>query len=262
MNRPNAELMAAYGTDLYFLEKSGAIEEAARLLAPVASIAFAGADKAHQEELVAAAEAMNAAFRELEHEKVQQIAAGFKGASVLAPELQKVAQNVGRKLAQEAPDLEKDALVGLLGQGMGMLGRGLGTLGKSLGWGATGAVGRGGLAQGVGGGLRQIGAGLRGQGVALQRGAAAAAPALAGAATAAAPAAAKGAGLLGGKPLISGLTKAKLGLGALGLGLGYAGYKGLQSARDYMMIPTAQERYGGFGLRPMGGVNEYGYPQA
>lgn len=54
-------------------------------------------------------------------------------------------------------------------------------------------------------------------------------------------------------------TKALLGAGALGVG--YAGYKGLQTARDYMMMPTG---YSGAGRNPYGpqvyhDVNQYGY---
>lgn len=54
--------------------------------------------------------------------------------------------------------------------------------------------------------------------------------------------------------------KATLGLGAAGLG--YAGLKGAQTARDYMMIPSqGGSRWGAYGQRPPTGVNEYGYAQ-
>jgi hypothetical protein len=48
-----------------------------------------------------------------------------------------------------------------------------------------------------------------------------------------------------------------LGLGALGLG--YAGLKGAQATRDYMMMPSHATRYGQYGPRPAAGVSQYGY---
>lgn len=55
--------------------------------------------------------------------------------------------------------------------------------------------------------------------------------------------------------------KAVLGLGAAGLA--YGGYKGLQSARDYMMIPsyTGGMNWGGYGMPLRRDVNQYGYTQ-
>ena len=54
-------------------------------------------------------------------------------------------------------------------------------------------------------------------------------------------------------------TKALLGAGIAGTG--YVGYKGLQTARDYMMMPShgAANSWGGSGLAPAGSVTEYGY---
>jgi hypothetical protein len=43
-------------------------------------------------------------------------------------------------------------------------------------------------------------------------------------------------------------------------GTGYAGYKGLQTAKDYMMQPSyMSSSWGPPGMMPTGGVNEYGY---
>lgn len=53
-------------------------------------------------------------------------------------------------------------------------------------------------------------------------------------------------------------TKALAG-GAV-LGTGYVGYKGLQTARDYMMQPTyASQAWGGYGMAPPSSVGPYGY---
>jgi len=50
-----------------------------------------------------------------------------------------------------------------------------------------------------------------------------------------------------------------LGLGALA-GTGYVGYKGLQTARDYMMMPTyTSQAWGGYGAGPAHQVGPYGY---
>jgi hypothetical protein len=82
--------------------------------------------------------------------------------------------------------------------------------------------------------------------------------AAAGAAAATAPAAAAP-----GKTLMQRLkpgwkTKATLAAGTLGAG--YAGYKGLQAAKDYMMAPTyTSQAWGGYGMSPQGDLNQFGY---
>ena len=43
------------------------------------------------------------------------------------------------------------------------------------------------------------------------------------------------------------------------LGAGYAGFKGLQATRDYMMTPTSQERQARYGPAPAANVNRYGH---
>jgi len=84
----------------------------------------------------------------------------------------------------------------------------------------------------------------------------AAAPAAGAAAGAAAPAAAAAKS----KPWMSLKTKAKIGVGAAGLGAGYLGYKALQTGRDYMMQPQQTGgAYGHYGPPVAHDVNPYGY---
>lgn len=96
------------------------------------------------------------------------------------------------------------------------------------------------------------------------------APAVAPAAAAAAPAAASAVPAAAAKPGQSALgkawqavkpgwkTKALIGAGALGTG--YVGLKGLQAARDYMMMPTySSQAWGGYGMAPAAQVGPYGY---
>lgn len=268
---PNPELMHLYGTDLYFLEKNGSLPGVLSVLAPLASMGLAHHESQRAAQQQQEAEIMNYMFRQAEHQRLQQTIAGLKGASA-REEYIKIAENVGRRLAHQTRDelaalmekaasgaelteLEKEALIGagLLAKGLGALGRGLGSAGKSLGWGATGTIGRGGLAQTIGTKMRTAGAGLRTKGLQLA-GTKAAPAAAAGAAAPAAAAASKA------KPLIGWGTKAKIGLGALGLGAGYAGYKGLQAAKDYMMQPTAASTWGHHTPGPPANVNQFGYP--
>lgn len=261
METPHPELMEFYGTDIYFLEKSGALSlgqlTALQVAAPAAFMAVASSDKAHREKLLAEAEAMNQAFRWVEKRRMAAVSAGFKGASALSPELTKVAEGIGRRLAQdteaelnrimekhasgaELTEFEKEALIGGLLKGFGKM---LGGAGKAIGGTGGLKVGRGGMMQGIGGKLRSLGAGARKSGLMQQS-------------IKAAPAAAAA---KKGKGLLSFGTKAKLlGTGALALG-GYGAYKGMQAGRDYMMTPTSQERMGRYGAAPAHNVNQYGY---
>jgi hypothetical protein len=84
----------------------------------------------------------------------------------------------------------------------------------------------------------------------------AAAPAAGAAAGAAAPATAAAKS----KPWLSWKTKAKIGVGAAGLGAGYLGYKALQTGRDYMIQPQQTGgAYGHYGPPVAHDVNPYGY---
>ena len=129
--------------------------------------------------------------------------------------------------------------------------------------------------QATGGGLQRAGAGLErktmqqalkapkvptGQ-VAASRSAGpyrTAAKPQAGASVASAPAAAAEA-TGKAKPLLSGMTKAKLLGGAGLLGAGYVGYKGLQAVRDYMMVPSGAHQQWGYGSPLRHNITPYGY---
>ena len=192
--------MARYGTDAYYLEKTGAISPG--LLRGVAGLAFLGvytADNKSQEELLAAAEEMNQLFRLQEERHMRGVIEGFSGEKRAHPESIELAAGIGRRLAHEH--------VKQAGMGASILAAAsklLGGLGK--------------------------------------------------AAPGAAEAVAKA------KPLVSGLTKAKVGLGAAGLGTAYAGLKGAQTARDYMMIPSGASRWGAHAPPVHSRVSQYGYP--
>ena len=98
--------------------------------------------------------------------------------------------------------------------------------------------------------LQRTGGWLQGKGQALQQAGSAKAPAAAiqAAAPAAAPAAAGAS-----KPL---LNRGKLLAGGALAGAGYVGFKGMQTARDYMMAPSHHAT-----APIMQNVNEFGYPQ-
>jgi len=284
--------MELYGTDLFYLEKIGSLSSTAvsllRGAAAAGSVALAHHDSVHRDEVVAEAEAMNQAFRALEEARMAQVIGGLKGeikqaSALLDPEVLKIAEAVGRSLAHEE---EKRA--GIASTVMGALGAVGGALKKvpslfTTGTGKMNAA-RSAVGDAVKPGLmnrmmQPFSATARLEGAAGQAGlgslkpaataaAAGAVPAAASAATpvaaAAVPAAAEAA--TKSKPLISGWTKAKIGLGgaaALGVaGTGYAGYKGLQGARDFMMQPAhSGGQWGQFGPIPQANVNSSGYTQ-
>lgn len=176
------------------------------------------------------------------------------------------------------------ALAGGAGRLLGAGGKAMGSAGRAVTQGLTGTARLNNAVQkadGVAGFTRalrpsvstQAGTTLRGVGVQAQGAAktlqglgqrasqagtgmlAKAAPAAAQAAPAVATASAAS------KPLIGMGTKAKLlgaGLAAGGL---YAGYKGLQSAKDYMMQPSGTATFGGPTPGLMHNVNQWGQPQ-
>lgn len=183
----------------------------------------------------------------------------FKGGSV------KRAEDVGKLMAKHASDrelteMEKEALgLGMLGKAVGGVGKMVSGVGKGLRKGFTStsrltnamkmsdegaAFARAvkpGLRQRTGGLFTRAGRGTQRAGIKMQR--AATAPAAAGAV--AAPVAA--AATKKSKPIIGLGTKAKI-LGGVGLaGAGYLGYKGLQTTRDYMMIPSYSSQRWGYG---------------
>lgn len=144
MSEPNTALMELYGTDAYYLQKCGAISPAAyaalRALAGTAGFALARSDEARREQLLLEAQLMNQRFRRLQAERMRATVEGFGGpydaaaavkvSSALDPRLVKIAEDLGRRLAQE--EMDKEALnIGQIAGG-----------GKKLWGGLVGAVGR------------------------------------------------------------------------------------------------------------------------
>jgi hypothetical protein len=189
-------------------------------------------------------------------------------AGAVTPRSARAFQAIGRGMGKVAPGIGAAGRAtgrGLLRAGAAT-GRGIGRAGAATGrgvWRATAATGRAAGRAGMATGRAALGAG-RATGRAAKRlfarPAAGAGRAAAPAAAAAKPAVTEAAkATTKRKPLLSWKTKGKiLGAGALGLG-GYAGYKGLQTTRDYMMQPTyASNAWGGQGQMP-GQLSQYGY---
>jgi hypothetical protein len=250
MDTPNPELMSLYGTDTYYLEKVGAISprmrEAIMAAAGGASIGAYQDDASHREQVLLEAEIMNRKLRAMEAYRMSSVVASLGGdaqASIAAgheapvisavklssmdPELFALAERSGRSLVKHAG----------MGGGLGLLGSAANAIKGVFG-------GGGGVSKKITGALAKPKANPM------------AAPLKAGAEQVA-----KGPVK---KPLISTGTKAKIGLGVAGAGLaagtGYAGYKGLQATRDYMMQPSQQGagQWGGYGPQPVSNVNQYG----
>lgn len=197
-----------------------------RMLAVPASVGMAAANSSRMHQVVAEAEAMNLQLRQLEAAKMQPVKDGFKGAAARADEM-------GRKLAQaeHAKTAQVRLLEGVTAEDLDKVAAFLGGL----------------MAPGT---RRLIGAadkaGIAAAGIPKPSPMAAAIP------TPKMPAGSP-------KPLIGMGTKMKV-LGGLGLaGAGYAGYKGLQATRDYMMVPTQQTQNWGFGgPQVKAGINQWG----
>lgn len=225
------------------------------------------------------------------------IAAAFepvKISSELDPKLRKIAQSSGRLLLQG--DMRKEALgVGavpgalksLLGGAKGLFGRATQRAGRGL-MGPTGrlaeeAGGQLTRTQRIGQSVAQRGAGLAERGAATQavgreamtqaklprweRAGVLSPPppqaAVRPGAVAPTPTVAPPAPKPPKKPWLSPSTKIGLGVagaGAIG-GAAYLGGKGITTARDYMMLPSAMggQTWGGYGPVPVHGVNQYGY---
>ncbi len=256
MNTPNPELMRIYETDTYYLEKVGAISprmrDAIMAAAGGASIGAYQDDAAHRQQVLVEAEIMNRKLRAMEAYRMSSVVASLGGnaqASVAAgheapvisavklssmdPELFALAERSGRSLVKHAG----------MGGGLGLLGSAASAVKGFLGGGGgvsskiTGALAKGPKANPMAKTLKKQ----------------------------VLPSVAEGAKK---KPLISTGTKAKIGLGvggaALAAGTGYAGYKGLQATRDYMMKPSQQGvgQWGGYGPQAVSNVNQYGRVQA
>lgn len=289
--------MEAYGTDAYWLEKSGqapsfSLRDAVLLRGGAAAtwMGLAAADKAHREELLQQAEMMNQMFRAEQSRRMAPVHMSLTGktASALSSELTEVAENVGRSLAhqdfEKLGELEKEALFrALLSKGLGMAGKMLGKGGKALGGGAGQAMRRGGAKMRAAGLGRKAAPAPMGLSKATRQGFTKGAPTATGSPWAAkgtqelaqsragqaalqkaktAPAAAAAGAGAKKKPfkLMGTGTKLKLlGAGALGAaGLGTAA--AARTARDYLMMPSAYgSRWGAHGPAPPPGVSSYGY---
>lgn len=231
---PNPVLQARYGTKL---AESPALE----VLRGVLGFGLLHHDQGHQEQLRAEAEAMNQALREREAMKMHATKSELKSPSLVPARVNHEAPPVTAEdagLFYGDADLFKGgsaSVVGRYARGEllspmekaalgGFIGAGL----KGLGAGAKAIGSRLGMG-GVGGALQAAGQGVMG---------------------AVKPAA---------KPLIGLGTKAKL-IGGLGLaGAAYAGYKGLQTTRDYMMTPSYSSPSWGSGFQLQQQPNQYGY---
>lgn len=88
MDTPNPELMHAYGTDAYYLEKVGAFKDVLRLAAPAAWMGLLAHNHAEEERHRAEAEAMNMAMRQAEAERMRPMLQGFFGHDVPRPPAQ------------------------------------------------------------------------------------------------------------------------------------------------------------------------------
>ena len=214
--------MDLYGTDVYFIRKQAAFANADQVLRGIASLGFVAEMANERKNDEELHEQAEAMNEAAEEAEAMRMQQVVNGfkGAEMDPRLVKVAEDIGRRLARQELDKEAGPLEG-----------------------AEAISGAGQKLQGMAAG-GAIASGLKGLTPA------GAAPA----------AAAAGGSLFGGKPLISGLTKAKIGLGALGLGTAYLGYKALKGVKDYMMEPSYPSIYGAHGPRPFTNVNEYGYP--
>lgn len=276
MNGPIPQLLEHYGTHQY-MEKN-AQPPAARIAAGALGFGMMYKDREHQQRMLAEARMMNAIARELEAKKMRATISSLESAEPDtrrinhdAPrgddmdyseygDLFKGGSGIGKFMAKHAAgeltEMDKEALGGgMLGKMVAGAGKMVSGLGKGLRKGftptgrlQTAALSEGaqfaqavqpGLRQRAGQALTRAGRGTQRAGIKMQR---AAVPAVAGTVAKAAPeVAAKS------KPLIGLGTKAKIGLGAGVLGVGYLGAKGVQGARDYMMQPTYSSQQWGHG---------------
>lgn len=303
---PNAELMEMYGTDTYFLEKTGQLPLAARLLTGSASMGLMHADLEHQAEVVRDAEMMNARFRALENARMARSIAALNGGrrSVFAQDMPMADLSTGEEDLADLPKMssaDPDALfqawvvgqylaqadmdkVAFIGGGAAFMktlsGFGTKALDFAKSFSGTAKVRQ--AAQTAGVDIPKVTGATApgGPGIftkvkqwvsptermkAVAEGADL--PNITGAAKATAPAAAPAAvqaAAPASKPLISGWTKAKIGLGLAGAGTlaagGYAATKGAQGFRDYMMVPShGGHAWGHYGPQPAMNVGAGGY---
>jgi hypothetical protein len=200
----------------------------------IAAVLGQQAEAAHDDRVVREAEAMNELLRQHEAIRMAQAKEGFKGAAMMA-NMAEAAQAVGELLAKEGAWP-------------------LGGTGRLVNAARQAGVGPPSLLSRIGAAVSpnaRLGQAIKAEGLT------AAVP------RPAAPVPTPTIPKPGKSPFSIGMgTKAKvLGSAAL-LGAGYAGYKGLQAAKDYMMMPSGSSmNWGQGGPQPMSGVNQYGYPQ-
>lgn len=215
---------------------------ALRFLAAVLSSGAQAAESAHTDQFVAEASLMNERLRAFEHARMQPVRDGFKGAS------NEVADRIGRAFAHR---LEKDANI-LSGAFKAVSGLGKKTLGGLPKPGVTPIPAVTGGATSTPGLLTRLSPNARFNAAAKTEGLISP--------TGAAPTTVPSAPVPKSKPLLGWKSKAAIG-GGLAL-TGYAGYKGLQTAKDYMMMPSqGGAAWGHGGPQPFTGINQFGQPQ-
>jgi hypothetical protein len=243
MSGPRTHLLERFGTLAFYedsLEKRASAGMLLRVLGPAGTAAMMSSMSSSQDRQVQEAQIINRMFRELEARKQRGVVGGLSG--------EMPAMSVQGQAAQQLNQMEGyQRMMSLMNKRAGVLTHAAREAVESMDKEAFGAL--------MAGASKLIGnAGLKTKGItnALKTPKAVAprAPGLGGTQGVAQAAQAR-------KPIIG--MKAKLLAGGAALGAGYAGYKGLQTAKDYMMQPTyATQAWGGSGtLR--GGVNEFGY---
>lgn len=279
MSGPLPELLEAYGTRDYHMRKqagivgdlssmwanrimygkagtpmlSAATQLATELAPPAAFLGFMHRANRQDAELMAEARMMNQQFQEEEHARMAGTISAFGGGSggypgvawdgeqklsgVLNPEAEQVAVRLGRAMAHEYVKLAGLKEAGIFSTMAGWATKKLPSLAGKAATTAVQAPVAAAAAAPAGLVSRGVGA-LRNmwQGGAARMGG-------------------------GGKPfqIMKPMTKLKvLGAGA-GIAAGAGLYSAGKSAKQYMMIPTAQEHQGGHGPAPRANISPYGY---
>lgn len=260
MTLPNPQLCNHYGTGMEKLAQN-----VAQIAAPLLGIGLMAHDLKHQSNLVAEAERMNESARYFEAKKMEDTISSLGGVMPKQAELEQVGVTLAKFACVDTKTLLEKVAAGNALSGMEK--EAIGALLGRLGAGAGKMLSQGGGAlTRAGGRLQQAGQAVSkkvpGGAVRPSQGGLGAKPAGGPYRTAAKPSAGQLApAAASGKeqPLLGGMTKAKL-LGTAGLlGAGYAGYKGLQAVRDYMMVPTGARQQWGYGAPLRHNVTAYGY---
>jgi hypothetical protein len=291
---PNPVLLEVFGTDDFWrrnLEKTAAPPFPMQAAAPLAYMGMMAHSQHTEMKQLLEAQVLTQLFRQAEQGRMAPVQAGLRGQAHSLSDMGSAVQQLRPMAAYEAMmglkygsvaamrhTMEKEAGIGqALGGAMGGLGRAFGATGRRLaGTTAQRATGMASPLSGVGMRMRQAGVQMQQRGqqwsrfgtgatgrfqqAAARQGVLPSPRPPAAAARAAAPLPVSGAS---SKTIWPGIRNKALlyggGAAALG-GTGYAGYKGLQTAKDYMMQPTyASSSWGPSGMMPASGVNEFGY---